>query len=216
MTVVKTRLFPTALPLLAPPLCGFDGPGYLPDYNQRPPPEPGHLAAVVTKWVPRNHDWIKFISETKGFWPAFDRGWKSGTAWWASGRLFGSRSGGICTLNHHVRRRHGRGLGAAVFLLSRYRSLDDRPSSWHSLRFLHRRWNREPRRLAYWSAVVVRASSFFWSTDGENLHAKSQPDGQSHHVVGGSYVFCGCPNSGRALGLALGRSGQQAVSSICA
>src|ERR1700688_119187 len=116
MTVVKTRLFPTALPLVVPPLCGFDGPGYLPDYNQRPPPEPGHLAAVVTNWVPRNHDWIRFVSETQGLCPAFDRGWKSGAGWRACGRLLCSRSGAIGKVNHSRGRRHGRRLGAAVFL----------------------------------------------------------------------------------------------------
>src|SRR5438094_1250617 len=32
------------------------------------------------------------------------------------------------------------------------------------------------RRLARWTPLVVRTSSFFWSADGEGLHAKSQPD----------------------------------------
>src|SRR5207247_499144 len=72
------------------------------------------------------------------------------------------------------------------------------------------------RRLARWTQVVIRTSSFFWSADGEGLHAKSQPDCQGDYVVCGSDVFRGCPKPGCVLGLALGRSWEQAVFSICA
>src|SRR5207247_8161043 len=72
------------------------------------------------------------------------------------------------------------------------------------------------RRLARWTPLVVRTSSFFWSADGEGLHAKSQPDCQGDYVVCGSDVFRGCPKPGCVLGLALGCPGEQAVSSVCA
>ncbi len=134
----------------------------------------------------------------------------------ACDRLSFPLSGAISTFDHSCRRCHGRGLGSPVFLLPRHRPLGCRTNSRHSLRFLYRRRDRKSRRLARWTPLVVRTSSFFWSADGEGLHAKSQPDCQGDYVVCGSDVFRGCPKPGCVLGLALGRSWEQAVFSICA
>jgi hypothetical protein len=107
-------------------------------------------------------------------------------------------------------------MGSPLFLLPCYRPLGCRTNSWHSLRFLYGRRNRESRRLARWTPVVVRTSSLSWSADGEGLHAKCQPHCQSDYVVCGSDVFSRCPNPGGALGMALGRPVEQVVCSGCA
>src|SRR5260370_24286425 len=135
---------------------------------------------------------------------------------WGCSRLSCPRCGAISTLDHSCRRRHGRGMGSPLFLLPCHRPLGCRTNSWHSLRFLYGRRNRESRRLARWTPVVVRTSSFFWSADGEVLHAKCQPHCQSDYVVCGSDVFSRCPNPGGALGMALGRPVEQVVCSGCA
>src|SRR5438067_6872772 len=64
------------------------------------------------------------------------------------------------------------------------------------IRLLYRRRDWQSRRLARWTPVVVRTSSFFWSADGEGLEAKGHPNCQSDHVVCGSDFFRGCPKPG--------------------
>ncbi len=166
--------------------------------------------------VGRKHERVRLVSETQDLWPTVGRGWKFGADCRACDRLSFPLSGAISTFDHSCRRCHGRGLGSPVFLLPRHRPLGCRTNSRHSLRFLYRRRDRKSRRLARWTPLVVRTSSFFWSADGEALHAKSQPDCQGDYVVCGSDVFRGCPKPGCVLGLALGRSWEQAVFSICA
>src|SRR5271157_215770 len=156
------------------------------------------------------------VCETQYLWPAFDPCRKYGTDCRACGRVSCPGCGAIGTLDHGCRRRHGRGMGPPLFLLPCHHPLGCRTNSRHSLRFLHSWRNRESRRLARRSPVVVRTSSFSWSADGEGLDATRQPDGQSDHVVSGSDLFRRCPNPGRALGMARGRAVEQAVPSVCA
>ncbi len=118
--------------------------------------------------------------------------------------------------HHRCCCRRGCGLGSPLFLLSCHCPLGGRANSWHSLRFLHGRRDRESRRLACWTPLVVRTSSFFWSADGEGLYAKGQPDCQSDYVVCGSDIFRRCPNPGCALGMVLWCPVEQVAFSGCA
>src|ERR1700676_4524964 len=102
-------------------------------------------------------------------------------------------------------------MGSPLFLLPCHCPLGGRTNSWHSLRFLHGRRDRESRKLACWAPLLIRTSSFFWGADGENLYATGQPDCQSDYVVCRSDVFRRCPNPGRALGMALGCPVEQIV-----
>ena len=164
----------------------------------------------------REDDWIKLVSETQNLWPPFDPCWECGTDCWSYRRLPCFCIGAISTLGHRCRFLHGRGMGAPLFLLPCYRPLVCRTNAWHSLYFLHSRWNRESRRLACRPPLGIRTSSFFGSTDEEGLHAQCQPDCQSDYVVCGSNVFRCYTYLGRALGMARWRRLEQVVFTICA
>jgi hypothetical protein len=209
MTIARTRLFPTAF-------CSPRAP-----FTIRIAQDSGfqlRIKAAQTVLIrgSAKRESYRFTSEAQGFWPALDRGWKSCAGGRVGGSLFCPFRSPVREVNSSCSRGNGRGLGASLLLLSCYRSLDGRPNSWHSVRFLHGRRNWESRGLAGWTPMAVRASSFFWSTDGEGFHAKGQPDGQSDYVVCGSDIFRRGSNSGRVVRVAFGGSGEQAVSSFFA
>jgi len=166
--------------------------------------------------VDGKHERVRPVSGTQDLWSPFDHGRKCDADLWGCGRLSCPFCGAISSLDHRRGSRHGRGMGSPLFLLPCHRPLGCRKNSWHSLRFLHGRRDRESRRLAVGPPVVVRTSSFSWSADGEGLHAKGQPDCPSDYVVCGSDVFRRCPNPGCVLGMALGRPVEQVVFSGCA
>jgi hypothetical protein len=151
-----------------------------------------------------NMNGVRPASETQNLWPPFDHSGKCGADCWGYSCLSCPRCGAISTLERSCGRRHGRGMGSPLFLLPCHRPLGRRTNSWHSLRFLHGRRNRESRGLAPRPPVAVRTSSFFWSADGEDLHAKGSPDCHSDYVVCGSDVFRRYPHPVHALGVALG------------
>ncbi len=179
-------------------------------------PEFLHLQFHPAPAVDRKHEWVRLVSETQNLWQPFDHGRKCDADLWNCGRLSCARCGAISILDHRCDCRHGRGMDSPLFLLPCRRPLGCRTKSWHSLCFLHGRRDRESRRLARWTPVVIRTSSFFWSADREGLHAKGKAGCQSDYVVCGSDVFRCCPNPRRALGMALGCPVGQVVLSGCA
>ncbi len=179
-------------------------------------PNTDSLSIIAAPVVDRKHEWVRLVSETQNLWPPFDHGRKCDADLRIGGRLSCPCCGAISTLDHRCAFLHGRGMGSPLFLLPCHCALGGRTNSWHSLRFLHGRRDRESRRLACWTPLVVRTSSLFWSADGEALHARGQPDCQSDYVVCGSDVFRRCPNPRRALGMALGCPVEQVVFSGCA
>jgi hypothetical protein len=170
---------------------------------------------IAAPAVDRKQEWVRLVSETQHLWPPFDHGRKCAADLWNCGRLSCPRCGAIGPLDHRCCCRLGCGMGSSLFLLSCHCPLGRRANSWHSLRFLHGRRHRESRRLACWTPLVVRTSSFFWSADGEGLYAKGQPDCQSDYVVCRSDIFRRCPNPGCALGMALWCPVGQVVFSGC-
>ena len=141
------------------------------------------LLIIAAPAVDRKHEWLRLVSETQNLWPPFDRCRKCGTDCCDCSRFSCPSCGAISTLDHRCCRRHGRGMASPLLLLPCHCPLGGWPYSWHSLRFLYSRRDRESRRLACWSPLVVRTSSFSWSADGEGLYAKGQPDCQSDYVV---------------------------------
>lgn len=129
------------------------------------------------------------VSKPQNLWPTVDPYRKHGADCRDCNRVSGPGCGAIGRLGHDRRPSHARGMGTALLLLPCHRPLGRGTNSWYSLRLLHGWRNRKSRRLARRSAVVVRASSFSWSADGEGFDATCQPDCQSDHVVSRSDVL---------------------------
>jgi hypothetical protein len=164
----------------------------------------------------REQEGGRVVSETQNFWAAFDLGGECGADLRGCGRLFCACCGAIGALDYRGCCGHGRGMGSPLFLLPCNCPLGGGTNFGDSIRVLHRGRDWESGRLACWTAVGVRASSFFWSADGEGLDGKGQPDCESDYVVCGSDFFRRCANVGRVLGVALGCAVEQIVFSGCA
>jgi hypothetical protein len=110
---------------------------------------------------------------------------------------------------------HDRSVAPPLLLLPRHRALGRRKASRHSLRFLHRRRDRQSQRLSRRAAVAVRASPILWSADRKGFDAESCSNGQSNHVVRWSYVIRGDSNIERVLRPQRASPRQQYVSNFC-
>jgi hypothetical protein len=157
-------------------------------------------------------EYLDIIPATKDLQPPFNRCRKHNSNRRPRRSLPRPYFGPIHLLETGCHRRHDRCLDSPLLLLSRHRSLGGRKTSWHSLRVLPCRRDRQSHRLSPRPALAVRASAVLWSADRKDLDAESCSHPESNYVVGGGDVFRSGSNPECALCMERTSSGKQVVS----